>query len=489
MTKKILLGLLLILVIGVGVLYSILPPFNIPLAIFRGGIDVDAETLIKRINIPDGFRFTQFATGLRGVRFMRVTPVGDVLLSISTAGEVFLLNKDADGDGQSDGKELLLSDLDGPHGIELIDGWLYVAEAGSVGRIEFDPLTRKTKGIYAHIFTGLPTGGNHTKKAMRMGPDGWLYINVGSSCNACIEEDSQRSTIMRIAPDGSRSEIYASGLRNSMGFDWSPHDGALYATNNGRDLLGDDYPLEELNRIEQGKFYGWPFINEFGEPDPDFGAQMPAGLVAIDPVHTFAAHNAPLGITFLRNGTYPADFHHDALVALHGSWNRREKDGYKVVRLSWDANGEISQADFMTGFLLDDDVIGRPVDVTEAPDGSIYISDDFSGSVYRLAYGEAGQSDSLSAEQPMTTKRVTPTPVPTETMRRGQELYANNNCATCHGEFASMETIQVPLNNLAARYDQDSLVALFKTPPSSMPPVTLQAEELKLLAEFLLATK
>lgn len=489
MIKKILLGLLLILVIGAGVLYSILPPFNVPLAMFRGGIDVDSDTLNNRIDIPGGFRFTRFATELRGARYMRVTPTGDVLLSIPNTGEVFLLSKDADGDGQSEGKKILLSDLDAPHGLELFNGWLYVAEAGAIGRIKFDFLTRETTGVYSRVFTGLPASGNHTKKALRMGPDGWLYVNVGSSCNACIEEDPRRSAIIRIAPDGSQSEIYATGLRNSMGFDWSPQDGALYATNNGRDLLGDDYPLEELNRIERGKFYGWPYINELGDSDPDFGAQIPAGLVATDPVHTFAAHNAPLGMTFLRNGAYPADFHHDALVALHGSWNRQEKDGYKIVRLSWDTNGEISQTDFMTGFLLDDDVIGRPVDVAEAPDGAIYVSDDFNGSIYRLAYGEAGQSDSLSAALTMAAQRAIPTPASAETRRRGKELYANNNCATCHGEPASRETRQVPLNNLVARYDQESLVALFKSPPSSMPPVTLQAEEMKLLADFLLATR
>ena len=396
MIKKIFLGLLSILVIGAGVLYSVLPPLNIPLAALRGGIDADSDTLNKRINVPNGFRFTVFATQLKGARFMRATRVGDVLLTTPRTGNVYLLYRDDDGDGKSDGNELLLSELDEPHGVELMDGWLYIAEKGAIGRIKYDHVMRKTTGAYTHIFTGLPTGGNHTKKAMRMGADGWLYFNVGSSCNACLEKDAQRSTIMRIAPDGSRSEIYASGLRNSMGFDWFPRDGALYATNNGRDLLGDDYPLEELNRVEQGKFYGWPFINEFGDPDPDFGGQIPEGLVAVDPVHTFAAHNAPLGMTFLRSGFYPADFHHDALVALHGSWNRRDKDGYKVVRVSWDESGEISQTDFMTGFLLEDNVIGRPVDVTEAPDGSIYISDDFNGSVYRLTYGEAGQSDSRS---------------------------------------------------------------------------------------------
>ncbi|MBK6596436.1 MAG: PQQ-dependent sugar dehydrogenase [Proteobacteria bacterium] len=465
MIKKILWGLLLMLVIGAAVLYTIMPTVNMPLAMFRGSTAADPAVLGERIKIPAGFRFTVFATGLRGARYMRVTPNGDVLLSLSNAGEVLLLRKDSDGNGQADGQVRLLSGLDAPHGMELLDGWLYVAEKGAIGRIKFDGVTGTTAGTYSTVLSGLPADGNHTKKALRVGPDGWLYVNVGSSCNVCIEEDSRRSTIMRVAPDGSSSEIYASGLRNSMGFDWSPEDGAMYATNNGRDLLGDDYPLEELNRIEKGKFYGWPFSNEFGDPDPDFGAQKPAGLVATNPVHTFAAHNAPLGMTFLRSGHYPTDFHHDALVALHGSWNRRQKDGYKVVRLSWDAKGAISQADFMSGFLLDDKVIGRPVDVAESADGSIYVSDDFSGSVYRLAYGEAGQSDNLSIAQPVTTQSVPPTLVSAEAMRAGEALDAANNCTACHGELASAKTAQVPLQNLAARYDQAAMVALFKVPP------------------------
>jgi glucose/arabinose dehydrogenase len=347
----------------------------------------------------------------------------------------------------------------------------------------------KTKGTYSRIVTGLPGDGNHTRKTLRMGPDGWLYFNVGSSCNVCVEKDARRGTLMRVSPDGSRSEIHATGLRNSMGFDWSPRDGALYATENARDLLGDDFPPEELNRIEPGKFYGWPYVNARGDADPDFGKQLPQGTVATNPVHTFAAHNAPLGMVFLRSGAYPPEFHHNALVALHGSWNRSKKDGYKVVRLSWDTGGNITQRDFMTGFLINDNVIGRPVDIVEAPDGSIYVSDDFNGSVYRLAYGEAGQSARLPATAPESVQRTLRPTLSAEMERKGQELLSQNDCETCHGESATLAKTLVPLKDLATRYDQGSLVALFKAPPSSMPPVPLGNAELELLADFLLATR
>ncbi len=381
MMKKVLVSFTVVLLFGVGVIYLIMPPVNIPIAVLRGGIEVDEALLAQRINLPDGFRFTVFATNLPGARMIQVTKHGDVLVSTPSSGEIHLLYKDIDHDGIADGRKVLLSGLSRPHGLELFQGWLYVAEVNAVGRIRFEPSTRAVTGSYQQIVTGIPTDGRHWTRTVRAGPDGWLYVSIGSSCNACVEANPLRAAMMRTSPDGKIQEIIATGLRNSVGFDWSPVDGALYATDNGRDLLGDNFPPEELNRIEIGGFYGWPYINGFGDPDPDNVADNP-GLItdAIQPVHGFRPHNAPLGIRFLRAGRY----RHDALVALHGSWNRRDKDGYKVVRLRWSANGEITETDFMTGFLNNDDVIGRPVDIAESPSGEIFISDDFSGSIYRV---------------------------------------------------------------------------------------------------------
>jgi len=383
MIKRILIGLTVLLLLGIGVIYLIMPPINIPIEVFRGGTKVNEPALVQRIRLPDGFRFTVFATDLSGARMMQVTERGDLLITTPSTGEVHLLYKDSDSDGSADGREILLSGLSRPHGVELFQGWLYVAETDAVGRIKFNASTRRIIGPYQQIVTGLPTEGRHWTRTVRAGPDGWLYVTIGSSCNACIEEHPRRAAMIRFSPDGQVQELFAAGLRNSVGFDWSPDDGALYATENGRDLLGDEFPPEELNRIEQDGFYGWPYINGFGDPDPDHDVKnQKLTANAINPVYGFRAHNAPLGIRFLRTGQY----RNDALVALHGSWNRREKDGYKVIRLHWSDNGNITESDFMTGFLKQGDVIGRPVDIAESPSGEIFISDDFSGSVYRVVF-------------------------------------------------------------------------------------------------------
>jgi len=204
----------------------------------------------------------------------------------------------------------------------------------------------------------------------------------------CIEDDPDRRAVMlRFNPDGTGEKTFATGLRNSVGFDWRPGTGEMYATDNGRDLLGDDFPPCELNRLVEGGFYGWPVANGDRVPDPDLGTGQEERIQAsIPPAHSFRAHNAPLGMTFIRGDRIPSDYRGAALVALHGSWNRTKKDGYKVVSLHWDEQEFISERDFMTGFEVDEDVIGRPADVTEGPDGAFYIADDYAGVVWRVAY-------------------------------------------------------------------------------------------------------
>ena len=485
MAKRILIGIGLLLLAALAALYVVAPPMSIPLgAIF--GADADSDELNTRIEVPDGFRFTLFASGLQSARYMASTPSGDLIVAERGADQIVLLQADVDGDGESEGRQVLLADLDAPNDVAFHDGWLYVGEKGAIGRARFDSEAREVVGAYERIIRGLPDTG-HSAKTVRVSPDGWLYFNVGSSCNVCIEQDERRSTIMRAKLDGSDVQIYATGLRNSAGFDWSPRDGALYATNNGRDLLGDDFPPEELNRIEQGKFYGWPFVHAFGEPDPELGDQGGAlADGAIQPVHTFAAHNAPLGMTFLRNGQYPDEFHQDALVALHGSWNRSEKDGYKVVRLSWNESGAIAQFDFITGFLIDGDVIGRPVDVEESQDGAIYVSDDFTGSVYRLAYLEGGASSGAPAQ----AQGVSPAAqfnFPADQIAQGQRLYENADCASCHGDVGS-EDGDVPLSDLAVTHDLAAILDVLRSSPSSMPAVELSEDELVDLSAYLLSS-
>jgi glucose/arabinose dehydrogenase len=335
--------------------------------------------------VANGFRLEVYSADVPLARWPLVTPAGDLIVARTRADEIVLLERDANGDGKPDAVRKLLGKLDHPHGLALQAGWLYVGESTGIGRIRFDEESGQVSGAFEHIVADFTGDGFHTTKTLGFGPDGWLYVSQGSSCNACIEKDPRRATIMRMQPDGSQREIYATGLRNSVGLDWAPWDGALYATENGRDLLGDDIPPDELNRIEQGKFYGWPFVHGTDVTDPDMGAGHAAEVArAIPPAHAFRAHNAPLGLAFLRGSHLPASYARTALVAMHGSWNRSKLDGYKVVALDWQSDGRIVERDFLTGFLGDAGIIGRPAGIAQGPDGAIFITDDYAGVIYRI---------------------------------------------------------------------------------------------------------
>jgi len=296
--------------------------------------------------------------------------------------------------------------------------------------------------------------------------------------------------VFRCEPDGSGLEVFATGLRNSVGFDWRPEDGQIYATDNGRDLLGDDFPPCELNRVASGGFYGWPVANGDRVPDPDFGKGQEARIAAsIPPVHGFRAHNAPLGMTFLRGAGVPAPYRGAAVVALHGSWNRTRKDGYKVVSLHWGSDGRIAERDFLTGFLgaSDDDVIGRPVDVAEGSDGSVYVSDDHAGSVYRVTWGGPTAGPSAGAV-PDPAGPSSSTSITLEVQERGQALWDRHACAACHDpKAATRGMVTKPLAGLARRYDARTLAAYLRTPQPPMPAFDLSEAERADLAQFLLS--
>lgn len=366
---------------------------NAPMGSFLGmlgigeGVQPPPETEFQqRVRVPEGFEIGIFADGIRNARFLRFTPAGDLLVSSPRLGSIFVVERDADGDGRADSVRPLLEGLERPHGLDFFGGWLYVAEGSAIRRVRYDAERKKTVGDLETVVSGLPTGGNHWTRTVRFGPDQKMYLSVGSSCNVCVEEDERRAAVLRFEPDGSGGEIYASGLRNSVGLDFQPGTGALFATDNGRDLLGDDFPPCELNQLEAGAFYGWPYVNGFGVPDPDLGA-LPEARSGVPPAHGFGGHTAPLGIDFYESDVFPARYRGAAFVALHGSWNRTRKSGYKVVVLEWPpAGGEIRESDFATGFELDEDVIGRPVDVLEGPDGALYISDDYAGAIYRVGF-------------------------------------------------------------------------------------------------------
>ncbi|HTO06058.1 MAG TPA: sorbosone dehydrogenase family protein [Myxococcota bacterium] len=389
--RRALLAIALLVVVGFGACQLFLPQrfaVNAPIrGIFFGATPPPRSELEKRMKLPAGFGFGVYAEGIPNARFLRFTTAGDLLVSSPREKAVFILARDANGDGRADSVKKLVTGLDAPHGLEFVGDWLYIAETGAVKRVRFDAAKGAVTGQVETVLAGLPTGGNHWTKTIRLGPDGWMYVSMGSTCNVCLETEPRRATIARFKPDGSGYETYATGLRNSVGFDWRPADGALYATDNGRDLLGDDIPPCELNEIQPGKFYGWPYRYGHNVPDPDFGTQGgDQAASAVPPAHEFGAHVAPLGMRFYRGTAFPERYRGQAFVALHGSWNRSKKSGYKVVLLEWKPDGSIAESDFLTGFELNEDVVGRPVDVLDGPDGALYVSDDFAGAVYRVQY-------------------------------------------------------------------------------------------------------
>jgi glucose/arabinose dehydrogenase len=341
-----------------------------------------SDVIRSQLHVPKGFKLELFADDLSGARMLQTTPQGDVLVSIPRSGQIVWLAADRNGDGRSDNRHVLIDNLNRPHGLDIHDGWLYVGEHDAVGRVKLDASHSKLDGTYERIVPGLSAEGNHWSKTVRVGPDGFLYLAQGSTCNVCIEADPRRAALMRFRLDGLDGQIIANGLRNSVGLDWSPWDKVLYATENGRDLLGDDSPNEELNLIVPGGFYGWPYVHAFGVVDPEFGSDQAQRIAqSIAPAHGFRPHNAPLGLKFLN---HPASgYERSALVALHGSWNRSTPDGYKVVSLHFGVDGKIEERDFLTGFIGDEGIIGRPVDIAESGD-AIYVSDDYAGAIYRI---------------------------------------------------------------------------------------------------------
>jgi glucose/arabinose dehydrogenase len=457
------------------------------------GRGVGAVPAEDQLRPPPGATVSVFASDLPDARFMRFTPKGDLLLSQPRSGRVVLLEADRNGDGRSDGRREVLTGLNRPQGLDLHEGWLYVAETDAVGRVRFDPETGKSSGSFERL-AKIPGGGGHWTRTLRFGPDDWMYVSIGSTCNVCIEKDARRAAIVRFHADGSGEEIYATGLRNAVGFDWRSPDGQMYATDNGRDLLGDDFPPCELDKVVKGGFYGWPIANGNRVPDPDFGKGQEARIAAsIPPVHGFRAHNAPLGITFLRGDAVPAEYRGAAIAALHGSWNRTHKDGYKVVSLHWGSDDQVTEKDFLTGFLRpNEEVIGRPVDVAEGPDGSIYVSDDEAGAVYRVQW-QATPPRSRTPPPPAVkpgsaAARPGSAPLAQDAIARGRALWDANGCAKCHDPKAKVPgMVTKRLEGLTKRYDVGSLSEYLKAPKPPMPVFDLSDQQRADLAAFLLS--
>lgn len=335
--------------------------------------------------VPDGFKVTQFAEGFRQPRFMAVAPNGDVFVSDPGAGTVTVL-PDQDKNGVADGRTVFASGLNRPHGLAFRGGFLYVANTDGVVRFAYQNGQTKASGAPQKLVS-LPAGGGHWTRTVEFGPDGKMYVATGSTCNVCEEGDNRRASVWVYDADGSNGKPYATGLRNPVGIEW--FDGTLYATNNGRDMLGDNIPPEGFYKLGAGGFYGWPYCytTQAGQAqvwDRDFGKKSAA--TCQDAVPAFAlttAHSAPLGLAFYDGKTFPAGYRGQMFAALHGSWNRSTKSGYKVVTVNPET-GKVT--DFLTGFLSGQRTLGRPVDLVVAQDGALLLTDDGEGRIWRVQY-------------------------------------------------------------------------------------------------------
>lgn len=363
-----------------------------------------------RLKLPPGFRAQIFARlnvagseYARGPRMMAFSPEGDLYLSLGMDNKVVML-PDRNGDGVADKVVTVAENLNAPNGLAFVDGNLLVANQDGIVRLE-QKNGQWPASEAIPVISGLPAGG-HMMKTLRQGPDGYLYLNVGSSCNVCVENDPMRATILRFTVDGkpagalttfgrhAQSPVWAWGLRNAQGMAWNPETGAMYATNNGADMragskggpVDDELPPEHLNRIEAGKHYGWPHCWGSQVTDPNFPGTANFCATMQSPEITFRAHSTPIGIAFLKQSHFPAEYRSDAIVALHGSWNRVQPYGYKLVRVKFEKGRATSVTDFATGWLEGNAAWGRPVDVVVGPDGALYMSDDRAGMIVRISY-------------------------------------------------------------------------------------------------------
>ena len=343
--------------------------------------------------VPQGFTVTPYAEGFERPRLMVVAPNNDVFLSDTSAGKVYVLR----GGAKADSKQVFAQGLNQPHGLAFHGGYLYVANTDSVVRFAYKSGDQKASGGPEKLLN-LPSGGGHSTRTVVFGPDNRMYVATGSSCNVCEEDDPKRAAVWVYDAEGKNGQAYSTGLRNPVGLEW--YGGTLYATNNGRDNLGDNIPPEGFYKLAQGRDFGWPYCytTQPGEPqvwDKNFGRKNEGVCKASTPAFALTtAHSAPLGLAFYTGKAFPAAYQGMMFVALHGSWNRSEKSGYKVVMID-PKSGKVQ--DFMTGFVSGGDTKGRPVDLLSLPDGSMLLTDDGSGKIWRISYKAAAAKKASAA--------------------------------------------------------------------------------------------
>lgn len=340
---------------------------------------------VDRLRVPEGFRVELWASGMPGARTMARGDDGTIYMGTRVIGRVYAVRDE----GGRRTVRTVAQGLTQPNGVAFRDGALYVTAINRVLRydgISSNPSAQPTELTAAF---GLPTDPHHGWKFTAFGPDGKLYMNVGVPCNVCAFDEDRYALIVRFAPDGSGREVVARGVRNSVGFDWQPGTGVLYATNMGRDWAGDDAPEDTLHRLDRvGEHHGFPYCSAGTFQDPAAPSQRACSEFPA-PAALLGPHTAALGMRFYDGAMFPAEYRGRAFVARRGSWNREQKAGYDVVSVRFGADGRTVEAvePFLTGLLSGNEFHGRPADVMVQPDGSLLVSDEENGAVYRVTYG------------------------------------------------------------------------------------------------------
>ena len=344
-----------------------------------------AQSPLESVRLPEGFGISLYAR-VPGARSMAVVDKLGVVF-VGTRDQYIYAVIDADRDGRAERVEVVKDGLKLANGIDWRDGWLTVAEQHRVVRFKATDLRTLKRAPAEVLFEGLPDDPWHGWRYARFGPDGRFYIAVGSPCNICRISGFE-GTIVRMPAQGGTPEIFATGIRNSVGFDFQPGTGELYFTDNGADNMGDDSPPDEFNLAPtRGLWFGFPYFGGGRDRTFDFrGDKLPR--TPTFPVIDFNAHVASLGISFYRGRMFPAEYRGDAFVAEHGSWNRTVPDGYRVMRIRFDEKTKkaVKKEIFASGWLQGGQSWGRPVDVKELGDGSLLVSDDKLGAIYRITY-------------------------------------------------------------------------------------------------------
>lgn len=340
----------------------------------------------KQLSVPPGFSIEKLNFDVPNARQMALSPAGTLFVGTRREGKVYAIPRalsDADAPVIT-----LFADLTMPSGVAVHQGDLYIAAVSQILKVENIEQKLQANPAHSVLVNNLPTETHHGWKYIKFGPDGALYVPVGAPCNICLSEDERFASLLRMDPTTGESQIWARGIRNTVGFAWHPKDSALWFTDNGRDMLGDDIPPEELNVISKpGEHFGYPFMHSTDIKDPEFGDHAQAkGLTMTPPKLNIQAHSAALGMTFYNAQQFPKSYQNTLFIAEHGSWNRSSKVGYDVSMVTADDLGQLQRQPFITGWLIDESAWGRPNDVIVAPDGSLLVSDDQQGVIYRVWY-------------------------------------------------------------------------------------------------------